>query len=89
MSSPPVPSVPASWPSPACAAAPAVPPWGVSSRLTSVAMHGSAPYRQVLTHGFVVDAEGRKMAKSVGNVMSPVKIMKRLLFVLLIRNNFV
>ena len=36
------------------------------SLLTSVAMHGVAPYQQVLTHGFVVDADGRKMSKSAG-----------------------
>ncbi|MEJ8568867.1 isoleucine--tRNA ligase [Wenzhouxiangellaceae bacterium CH-27] len=52
--------------------------WFHSSLLTSVAMHGEAPYRQVLTHGFVVDAEGRKMSKSLGNVLSPIKIMNTL-----------
>jgi isoleucyl-tRNA synthetase len=52
--------------------------WFQSSLLTSVAMHGCAPYQQVLTHGFVVDAEGRKMSKSTGNVMAPVKIMNTL-----------
>jgi isoleucyl-tRNA synthetase len=41
-------------------------------------MHGEAPYKQVLTHGFVVDAEGRKMAKSQGNVISPQEITKTL-----------
>jgi isoleucyl-tRNA synthetase len=41
-------------------------------------MHGKAPYREVLTHGFVVDSEGRKMSKSVGNVDSPIKIMNTL-----------
>jgi isoleucyl-tRNA synthetase len=41
-------------------------------------MHGEAPYKQVLTHGFVVDAEGRKMAKSLGNVISPQEITKTL-----------
>jgi len=41
--------------------------WFQSSLLTSVAMHGIAPYEQVLTHGFVVDAEGRKMSKSLGD----------------------
>ncbi len=52
--------------------------WFQSSLLTSVAMHGIAPYDQVLTHGFVVDAEGRKMSKSLGNVMSPLKVMNTL-----------
>ncbi len=52
--------------------------WFQSSLLTSVAMHGNAPYEQVLTHGFVVDAEGRKMSKSLGNVISPTKIMNTL-----------
>ena len=52
--------------------------WFQSSLLSSVAMHGEAPYQQVLTHGFVVDAEGRKMSKSMGNVVSPIKIMNTL-----------
>jgi isoleucyl-tRNA synthetase len=52
--------------------------WFQSSLLSSVAMHGTAPYEQVLTHGFVVDAEGRKMSKSLGNVISPIKIMNTL-----------
>ncbi len=52
--------------------------WFQSSLLTSVAMHGEAPYRQVLTHGFTVDAEGRKMSKSVGNVVAPQQVMKTL-----------
>ena len=52
--------------------------WFQSSLLTSVAMHRRAPYEQVLTHGFVVDADGRKMSKSVGNVVSPVKVMNTL-----------
>ncbi len=52
--------------------------WFQSSLLTSVAMHGQAPYRQVLTHGFVVDADGRKMSKSLGNVVAPVKVMNTL-----------
>jgi isoleucyl-tRNA synthetase len=41
-------------------------------------MHGKAPYEEVLTHGFVVDAEGRKMSKSLGNVVSPIKVMNTL-----------
>jgi isoleucyl-tRNA synthetase len=52
--------------------------WFQSSLLSSVAMHGIAPYEQVLTHGFVVDAEGRKMSKSQGNVVSPIKVMNTL-----------
>jgi isoleucyl-tRNA synthetase len=48
--------------------------WFQSSLLTSVAMHGHAPYKAVLTHGFVVDADGKKMSKSVGNVIQPQKI---------------
>jgi isoleucyl-tRNA synthetase len=52
--------------------------WFQSSLLSSVAMHGIAPYQQVLTHGFVVDADGRKMSKSLGNVVSPIKIMNTL-----------
>jgi isoleucyl-tRNA synthetase len=52
--------------------------WFQSSLLTSVAMHGEAPYQQVLTHGFVVDAEGKKMSKSLGNVIAPQKVMNSL-----------
>ncbi len=52
--------------------------WFHSSILTSVAMHGEAPYREVLTHGFVVDSEGRKMSKSLGNIVSPAKVMNSL-----------
>ena len=52
--------------------------WFQSSLLTSVAMHGEAPYKQVLTHGFVVDADGKKMSKSMGNVIAPQKIMNSL-----------
>ena len=52
--------------------------WFQSSLLTSVAMHGTAPYRQVLTHGFTVDSEGRKMSKSQGNVVAPQQIMNTL-----------
>ncbi len=48
--------------------------WFQSSLKTAVAMNGSAPYRQVLTHGFFVDAEGRKMSKSLGNTVAPKKI---------------
>ena len=52
--------------------------WFQSSLLTSTAMYGRAPYREVLTHGFTVDAEGRKMSKSIGNVMRPQQVMKTL-----------
>ena len=45
--------------------------WFHSSLLTGVAIDGVAPYRQVLTHGFAVDADGRKMSKSLGNVVAP------------------
>ena len=49
--------------------------WFQSSLLSGVAMDGVAPYRQVLTHGFTVDAAGRKMSKSLGNVVAPQKVM--------------
>jgi isoleucyl-tRNA synthetase len=52
--------------------------WFQSSMLTSVATTGVAPYKEVLTHGFTVDAQGRKMSKSVGNVVAPQKIMNTL-----------
>ena len=52
--------------------------WFQSSLLTSVAMHGVAPFDQVLTHGFTVDANGRKMSKSLGNVVAPQQVMKTL-----------
>jgi len=48
--------------------------WFHSSLLTSVAMHGRAPYRAVLTHGFTVDENGRKMSKSLGNILVPQKL---------------
>ncbi len=51
--------------------------WFHSSLLTSVGRTGKAPYRAVLTHGFVVDEHGRKMSKSVGNVVSPDKVIKQ------------
>ena len=50
--------------------------WFHSSLLESCGTRGRAPYEAVLTHGFVVDAEGRKMSKSVGNVISPMDLMK-------------
>lgn len=48
--------------------------WFHSSLLTGCAMDGHAPYRQLLTHGFVVDGQGRKMSKSLGNVIAPQKV---------------
>ncbi|MDP8211824.1 MAG: isoleucine--tRNA ligase [Candidatus Zapsychrus exili] len=50
--------------------------WFQSSLIPSVAIEGEAPYKAILTHGFVVDAQGRKMSKSLGNVISPLNIMK-------------
>ena len=50
--------------------------WFQSSLITSSAIKGVAPYKKVLTHGFVVDAEGQKMSKSQGNVISPQNIIK-------------
>ncbi|MDP6190902.1 MAG: class I tRNA ligase family protein, partial [Gammaproteobacteria bacterium] len=52
--------------------------WFQSSLKTSIAMHGVAPYKGVLTHGFTVDGDGRKMSKSLGNVMSPQKVCNTL-----------
>nr|WP_028006740.1 isoleucine--tRNA ligase [Solimonas flava] len=52
--------------------------WFHSSLLTSVAMRGRSPYKQVLTHGFTVDEQGRKMSKSLGNGIEPQEIMKTL-----------
>lgn len=49
--------------------------WFHSSLLTSVAQHGRAPYRAVLTHGFTVDEKGRKMSKSLGNTVVPQKVI--------------
>ncbi len=51
--------------------------WFHSSLLAAVATRGTAPYRGVLTHGFVVDGEGRKMSKSLGNVITPQDVIKR------------
>lgn len=50
--------------------------WFQSSLLTSVATRGKAPYKTVLTHGWVVDGEGKKMSKSIGNVIYPKDVMK-------------
>jgi isoleucyl-tRNA synthetase len=51
--------------------------WFHSSLLTAVGIRKSAPYKAVLTHGFVVDAEGKKMSKSVGNTIAPEKVIKQ------------
>ena len=51
--------------------------WFHSSLLTAVGTRGRAPYKAVLTHGFVVDAEGRKMSKSVGNVIAPEAVIRQ------------
>jgi len=51
--------------------------WFQSSLLTSVAMNGVAPYKNVLTHGFIVDGQGRKMSKSLGNVVAPDDILEK------------
>jgi isoleucyl-tRNA synthetase len=52
--------------------------WFMSSLMTSVAMHGHAPYKEVLTHGFTVDAHGKKMSKSLGNVIAPQEVTNKL-----------
>ena len=51
--------------------------WFHSSLLASAGTRGQAPYLSVLTHGFVVDGEGRKMSKSLGNVIAPDEVIKR------------
>jgi isoleucyl-tRNA synthetase len=50
--------------------------WFQSSLLTSVAAKGIAPYKTVLTHGFVMDEQGRKMSKSIGNVVDPAIVIE-------------
>ncbi|MEB3271392.1 MAG: isoleucine--tRNA ligase [Synechococcus sp.] len=50
--------------------------WFQSSLLTSVAVNGKAPYRTVLTHGFTLDEKGRKMSKSLGNVVDPAVLVE-------------
>jgi isoleucyl-tRNA synthetase len=52
--------------------------WFHSSLLIGVGTRGAAPYRQVVTHGFTVDEQGRKMSKSLGNVVDPLKIVQTL-----------
>ncbi|WP_298918606.1 isoleucine--tRNA ligase [uncultured Algimonas sp.] len=51
--------------------------WFQSSLLESCAVYGEAPYDGILTHGFVVDAKGLKMSKSLGNVMSPLELTQK------------
>jgi isoleucyl-tRNA synthetase len=51
--------------------------WFQSSLKTGIAIKGCAPYKQVLTHGFTVDGQGRKMSKSVGNVVAPQEVMNK------------
>jgi len=50
--------------------------WFQSSLITAVGTKGKAPYRTVLTHGFVVDGQGKKMSKSLGNVVGPQEVIK-------------
>jgi isoleucyl-tRNA synthetase len=52
--------------------------WFNSSLSTSVAVHGRAPYKAVLSHGFTLDGEGRKMSKSLGNVIAPQQVIDKL-----------
>ena len=50
--------------------------WFNSSLSTGVAMTGQVPYKTLVSHGFVLDAQGRKMSKSIGNVIDPLKLIK-------------
>jgi len=52
--------------------------WFMSSLMTSVATKGHAPYKQVLTHGFTVDGDGKKMSKSLGNTIAPQQVTGKL-----------
>src|SRR5690625_452517 len=52
--------------------------WFNSSLSTAVAVTGKSPYKTIISHGFVLDGEGRKMSKSLGNVMVPAKVQKQL-----------
>jgi isoleucyl-tRNA synthetase len=52
--------------------------WFQSSLLTSIGSYGEAPYKTVLTHGFTVDSDGRKMSKSIGNIIAPKAVMNDL-----------
>ncbi|MCD6219283.1 isoleucine--tRNA ligase [Candidatus Calescamantes bacterium] len=51
--------------------------WFQTSLLTSIGLFGESPYREVVTHGFVVDSEGKKMSKSLGNVVDPQDTVKK------------
>lgn len=51
--------------------------WFQTSLITSLALSGQAPFKTVLTHGFVVDGEGKKMSKSQGNVISPQEVFQK------------
>ncbi len=51
--------------------------WFQSSLLTSIGTRGCAPFKGVLTHGYVVDGQGKKMSKSVGNVVAPEEVIKQ------------
>lgn len=51
--------------------------WFQSSLLTACAAKGHAPYKQLLTHGFVVDGNGRKMSKSIGNIVAPQEVISK------------
>ncbi|RLE15487.1 isoleucine--tRNA ligase [Candidatus Aerophobetes bacterium] len=51
--------------------------WFQTSLLTSVALKNRPPYRKVLTHGFIVDAQGKKMSKSLGNVVDPQQVVEK------------
>jgi len=52
--------------------------WFQSSLLTSMAINGEPPYKNVLTHGFTVDAKGKKMSKSIGNTIAPQNVINKL-----------
>ncbi len=52
--------------------------WFQSSILTSIAMGKQAPTKQIITHGFVLDEKGRKMSKSIGNVVDPAKVIQNI-----------
>mgnify|MGYP000580118296 FL=1 len=52
--------------------------WFQSSLKTGIAINGTAPYKQVLTHGFTVDGDGKKMSKSIGNVIAPQEVTNKL-----------
>ncbi|MCL2537044.1 MAG: isoleucine--tRNA ligase [Coriobacteriia bacterium] len=52
--------------------------WFQSSYLLSIGAYGEAPFNNLMTHGFTVDGEGRKMSKSIGNVISPIDITNKL-----------